>query len=185
MTRIASRRPTPEEITSPYHKEMIERVSGDCVLAALDAQLFTICELASSLCAEQLDKVHPPYGWTIRQVYEHCSNAERVFGYRIMRFAAGDTTELPGWDENAYADSRFGLGNFHQIVKELGALRQANLALLRRITPNAWDRAGTADNQSVSVRALAWIAAAHLHHHLQIVAERCQVPLKTEASMQS
>ncbi|WP_372723540.1 DinB family protein [Novipirellula sp.] len=183
MTQIASRRPTPAETTSPYHRELIERVTGDCVLKAMDNQLFTICELAGSLCAEQLDKVHPPYGWTIRQVYEHCSNAERVFGYRILRFAAGDTTELPGWDENAYADSRFGLGNFHQIVGELGALRQANVALLRRITPNAWDHSGVAEKQTVTVRALAWIAAGHLQHHLEIVANRCNVPLKMQAAM--
>ncbi len=47
--------------------------------------------------------------------------------------------------------------------------------LLRRIVPAAWDRAAVADGQAVNVRALAWIAAGHLQHHLQIVEQRCGV----------
>jgi hypothetical protein len=93
----------------------------------------------------------------------------------MLRFAAGDSTPLPGWDENAFADSRFGLGIFGNLVGELGLLRQANLALLRRIIPPAWDRLGQADGQTVTVRSLAWIAAGHLAHHLKIVENRCGI----------
>ena len=173
MNRRASRRPDASESTLEYHQQLIELVEGDCVLGALEDQMFWLCELASHLSTEQIDKIHPPYGWTIRQVFEHCADAERVFGYRMLRLAAGDATSLPGWDENAYADSRFGLGNFGNLVAEIGVLRQANLHLLRRIVPAAWDRAAEADGQRVTVRAIAWIAAGHLHHHLAIVEQRC------------
>jgi hypothetical protein len=175
MKRIASRRPESAESTSEYHKRLIDLVEGDCVIRVLDDQLFWLCELASHLSTEQIDKIHPPYGWTIRQVLEHGADAERVFGYRMLRLAAGDETCLPGWDENAYADSRFGLGNFGNLVTELGLLRQANLHLLRRITPRAWDRAAEVDGSRVTVRAIAWIAAGHLQHHLSIVEQRCGV----------
>ncbi len=178
MNRIASRRPTPAEFTSDYHRQLIDQVQGDCVLTVLDQQLFWLCELASNLSTEQIDKIHAPFGWTIRQVIEHCADAERVFGYRMLRLAAGDATPLPGWDENAYAANRFGLGIFGQIISEIGSLRQANLLLLRRIVPNAWDRSAEVDQGRISVRAIAWVAAGHLQHHLQIVEQRCgvQVP---------
>ena len=174
-TRIASRRPSENEFSADYHGQLIAAVDGTCALGVLEDQGFWLCELASSLSTEQIDRVHEPYGWTIRQVFEHCCNAERVFGYRAMRFAAGDDTDLPGWDENVYADRRFGLGNFVHLVTELGALRQANTMLFRRLVPAAWDRCGTADGQRVSVRALAWIAAGHLQHHLDIVEKRCGI----------
>tara|TARA_R110002049_G_scaffold4601_5_gene32311 strand:+ start:440264 stop:440881 length:618 start_codon:yes stop_codon:yes gene_type:complete len=172
---IASRRPADGEVTSEYQQKLIEHVDGSCAISVLANQSYWLCELASSLSTEQIDRIHSPYGWTIRQVFEHCADAERVFGYRIMRFAAGDTTELPGWDENLYAASRFGLGSFVHLVTELGALRQANVMLLRRLVPAAWDRAGTADGQRVTVRALAWFTAGHLQHHLEIVEKRCGV----------
>lgn len=179
--RRASRRPTPEELReggtcgNAYQRGLIERVPGDCVLQTLEGQLHWLCELSCSLSTEQVDRVHPPYEWTIRQVFEHCADAERVFGERIMWIAAGDPTVLPSWDENAFAASRFGLGHFVHLVSELAALRQANLLLLRRILPRAWDRAGKVGDQPLSVRAIAWIAAGHLQHHFEIVEQRCRV----------
>ncbi|TWT81824.1 DinB superfamily protein [Planctomycetes bacterium CA13] len=177
MNRSVSRRPDECEPTSPYQRQLIDKVEGECVVEASNAQMYTLCEMASNICPEQVDKVHAPYQWTIRQVLEHCANAERVFGYRMMRIAAGDSTELVGWDENAYANSRFGLGSFGLLISEIGSLRQANLLLLRRITPKAWDRMGTADGQQVSVRTVAWIAAGHLQHHMEIIAKRCDITL--------
>lgn len=175
MSRIASRRPTSAESPSDYHTLLIEQLEGECVLDILETQMHWLCELASHLSTEQTDKIHKPYGWTIRQVFEHCADAERVFGYRILRLAAGDETELPGWDENAYAESRFGLGNFGQLITEIGSLRMANLTLLRRIIPKAWDRSAVCDGNRITVRAIAWVAAGHLHHHLAIVEKRCGV----------
>ena len=175
MNRIASRRPVADEYTADYHRQLIGQVEGECVLRVLEDQLFWLCELAGHLSTEQIDKIHSPYGWTIRQVCEHCADAERLFGYRMLRLAAGDDTALPGWNENQYADSRFGLGNFGSLVSEIGLLRKANLLLLRRIVPNRWDCAAEVDGGRVTVRAIAWIAAGHLQHHLAIVEKRCQI----------
>lgn len=172
---IASRRPDESEPLSDYQRDLLSRLPGDDALVVLNDQLYWMCELAGHLCTEQIDKLHRPYTWTVRQVIEHCANAERVFGYRILRAAAGDSTPLPSWDENAYADARFGLGTFSNLISELGALRQSNRLLLSRIEPAAWQRCVPVDSQPVSVRAMAWIAAAHLAHHLAIIENRCQV----------
>ena len=181
MTRIVSRRPANEEVSADYHQKLIDLVDGECVMKVLNDQLYWLCELASSISIEQLEKIHSPYQWTIRQVFDHCACAERVFGYRMMRFAAGDSTELPGWDENAYADARFGLGNFTHLVTELGDLRKSNLMLLRRINPATWDHCGVADDATLSTRAVAWVAAGHLQHHFDIVEQRCQVSVPRSA----
>lgn len=173
MTDTVSRRPEASETTADYHHRLLAQLPGDCVLQVMQQQRHWLCELSGNLSTEQIDKIHPPYGWTIRQVFEHCGDAERVFGYRILRAAAGDETELPGWDENQYADARFGLGNFVHLVAELDALRTSNLMLLRRIVPAAWDRSIQADGQRLTVRAIAWVAAAHLQHHFRIVQQRC------------
>jgi hypothetical protein len=182
MTRIASRRPENTEVGTEYQQGLIDQLEGECVFRALEDQLYWVCELASHLCTEQIDKVHAPYSWTVRQVFEHCVDAERVFGYRMLRIAAGDSTPLPGWDENAYADRRFGLGNFSGLVAEFGHLRQANLLLLRRIVPSSWDSCAKVDGFGMTVRAIAWLTAGHLHHHLGIVEQRCGVMVARTAA---
>ena len=176
--RLRSRRPERSEYESDYQHDLIEMLDGDDVLPILDGQQFWLCELAGHLSVEQIDKVHPPYTWTIRQVFEHMADAERVFGYRMLRAAAGDTTPVTSWDENSYAKSRFGLGNFTTIVAELGALRNANRGLLERIAPPCWDRQIVVDQQAITVRAMAWLCAGHVHHHLQIVEQRCKIQVK-------
>ncbi len=173
MSRTVSRRADAQEIQSEYHRRLIDGVPDDCVFKTLSGQIAWQKGVWGRLSPEQIDVVHPPYRWTIRQVVEHCSNAERVFGYRIMRFAAGDAVVLPGWDQDQSANSRFGLGNFGQLTDELELLRRANLLLLRRIAPKAWDRVGDADGVRLSVRVLAWVMAGHLRHHLKIIEARC------------
>lgn len=172
--RVASRRPLESEYgPTEYYKNTIAKVEGEDVMPILRDQMYWLCELGSSVSTDQTDRVHQPYGWTIRQVFEHCADAERVFGYRAMRIAAGDETELPGWDENAYAKARFGLGGtFSMLVEEWGALRRSNCILLRRIEPVAWDRSTLANGVQLTVRAIAWLMAAHLQHHLDIVEQR-------------
>ncbi len=172
MQSLPSRRCAPEETTSDYHRELIDATPGDDVLMVLCEQISRLVDLAGSVSTDQVDTVHPPYGWTIRQVLAHCAEAERVFGYRMLRIAAGDPSELADWDENAYADARYGLGNFDQMVMEISHLREANLILLKRLNPPCWDRVGTVGGHRMSVRAIAWLTAGHLRHHLQIVAQR-------------
>ncbi|MEO1618979.1 MAG: DinB family protein [Planctomycetota bacterium] len=182
-SRRVSRRPLPSEFESDYHADLIRRVEGDCVMKVLHGQLYWICELASSLSTEQLDRIHPPYSWTIRQVFEHCTNTERLFGYRIMCLADGTEPDLLSWDENASADSRFGLGNFSNLITELGELRKGNLSLLARLSPKCWDCSGTTSGDRVNVRTVAWLAAGHLQHHLEIVEKRCSVTAKRSGPM--
>ncbi|MDG2220039.1 MAG: DinB family protein [Rubripirellula sp.] len=178
MKRLRGRRPERSEYTVEYQHGLISLLDGDDVMPILSQQQYWLCELASHLSVEQIDKVHAPYTWTIRQVFEHVADAERVFGYRILRAAAGDETPVSTWDENEYARRRFGLGTFTTIVSEVGALRNANLCLLQRLVPSCWEHYATVDDQSITVRAMAWLCAGHLHHHLQIVEQRCGVSVQ-------
>lgn len=176
MLPSPSRRCEPTEMSSDYHRMMLERTPGADVLLALLDQRAWLASVAAAISTDQVDTVHAPYQWTIRQVLSHVAEGERVFGYRMLRIAAGDQTPLPGWDENAYATSRYGLGNFDNLVDEIDLLRQANLRLLKRLSPICWDRGGSVSGHQVSVRALAWLTAAHLRHHLEIVQQRLGLP---------
>jgi hypothetical protein len=44
--------------------------------------------------------------------------------------------------------------------------------LFARLPPEAWDRRGTASDNPVSVRALAYIIAGHVAHHVALLNER-------------
>ena len=167
-----SQRPSPEH-HSEYHETLVAKVPDGDILDRLSEQIMTFAGFTASIPINQTDVVHPPYGWSIRQVIEHSLDAERVFGYRMLRFANGDTTELPGWDENVYAVSGYGpTADLNELAAEFVALRQANICLMKRLSPKTWDMVGIADERSFSVRTLAWLMAGHLIHHVDILKQR-------------
>ena len=111
--------------------------------------------------------------WSIRESVGHMADAERVFGYRAMRIARGDTTPLPGFDENAFVnEARYDDIPLEQILGELMAVHASTILLFENMADAAWDRVGTASNHPISVRALAYIIAGHELHHMNVLRER-------------
>ena len=98
-------RPGPTEY-APFYAGYIDLVPEADIVATLAAQLDETLALLRPLPEAVGDVRHPPYTWTVKEVVGHLTDAERVFGYRALRFARGDTTPLPGFDENAYAAGR-------------------------------------------------------------------------------
>ena len=118
-------------------------------------------------------QLHDPYTWTIRQVIGHLIDAERVFAYRALRFAMGDATPLPGFDQDAYvAAADYSQVPLQNLAEEMFMLRQANLGMFLRFSDKGWASSGEADGKSMSVRALAYVMVGHVRHHLRIIEKR-------------
>lgn len=159
-----------------YHRDYVSLVPDGDIIATLTNQQTEIVNFITAIPNDQLEVIHSPYGWKVRTVIEHCCDAERVFGYRALRFATGDTTNLPGWDENHYASCGYGDAvDGASLASEFSSLRSANLSLFRRLEPAAFDRIGNADERKVSVRTIAWLMAGHWLHHHRILERRLNV----------
>ncbi|MEZ6137792.1 MAG: DinB family protein [Pirellulaceae bacterium] len=169
-----SQRPGAHECFD-FHCDYVAKVPDGDILQTLELQLASIPQTILEIEVSELEVVHPPYGWAVRTVLEHCCDAERVFGYRALRFATGDQTDLPGWDENHYATCGYARPvALEDLAEEFRALRASNLLLLRRLDDKCWNRLGTADGRKMSVRTIAWLMAGHWLHHAAILKKRLQ-----------
>ena len=165
-------RPTPDEYAS-FYEGYISKVTESDVVVALQQQIEDGRALFDAIPADQTNILHDPYTWTIKQVVGHMNDAERVFGYRICRFACRDETPVPGFAENHYVDAMdYQSIELKPLIDEWEHLRRANLAFIKRIAPAAWDAKGTADGKAMSVRALAYCLVGHFRHHETIVRKR-------------
>jgi hypothetical protein len=116
---------------------------------------------------------HPPYTWSIKEVVGHLTDTERVFGHRALRFARGDQTPLPGFDENNYVRAaNFDAQPMAALLDQFEQVRRSHLLFFGHLPEEAWERGGVANNNAVTVRALAYIIAGHERHHAAIVAKR-------------
>jgi hypothetical protein len=111
--------------------------------------------------------------WTIRELVGHVIDAERIFTYRALRLARGDSTPLPSFEENDYVRSAGSdVRTMADLVAEQRAVRESTVHMVASFPDEAWTRTGTVSGRPVSVRALAYITAGHARHHLAILRDR-------------
>ncbi len=179
MTTRTVGRPEPDEIPSHY-AGYIQRVPELDPVVVLAAQIEETAALLHSLSETDAMHRYAQGKWSVKEVVGHLADVERIMAYRALRIARGDTTPLPGFDENAYVPvAQFDARSVADLVGELRTVRAATLALLRTFDPDAWRRRGTASGKPVSVRALAYMIPGHERHHLEILRTRYGVGEKT------
>ena len=158
---------------APFYGTYVTKVPEGNVLTLLEAQREETQALLASIPEGRGLHRYAPGKWSIKELIGHVTDAERIFGYRALRFARGDRTPLPGFDEKVYAPAgKFDVRPLANLAAELDAVRHATIALFEGLDPEALTRHGPASNNEVSVRALAYIIAGHERHHLGILRER-------------
>ncbi|MEM7455125.1 MAG: DinB family protein [Planctomycetota bacterium] len=165
-------RPKEDEHDS-YYAPYLQLVTETDLMEQLETQPGRLWSLLGDVTADEADLLHAPYTWSIKEVIGHCIDNERVFGYRALRFASGDSTDLPGYDQDSYvANSHYEPLKLDDLLTEFEYVRRANIAMLKRISPESWNHRGTNDGKEITVRAIAWLLAGHLRHHLNIIRKR-------------
>ncbi|MFC0211717.1 DinB family protein [Paenibacillus chartarius] len=145
---------------------------GDLKGQLLQQERDTI-EVFAKLSDEQGEFRYAADKWSLKEVLGHMTDTERVMTYRLLRIARGDTTPLPGFDENLFvANTDFGRRTITELLEEFRAVRAATLALLGGVTAEELERSGTVSGNRITAHALAYVAAGHALHHLNIVRDR-------------
>jgi uncharacterized damage-inducible protein DinB len=165
-------RPASDE-HAPYYSRYVDRVPEGDVLDLIERQAQETADFLRGIPAHLHEHRYAEGKWSIKEVVGHLADTERVFAYRALRFARGDQTPLAGFDENAYTPAgEFDARGFASLVDEWLSVRRATVSLLRGLPPGAELRRGRANDQEISVRALAWVLAGHVIHHTGILRER-------------
>jgi DinB superfamily len=167
-------RPQPNEAAS-YYSAYINHVAGDDVLAELAQQLDEVSAFLATIGEAQSLHRYAPGKWSMRELLAHVNDTERVFTYRALWFARGFSDPLPSYDQDiAVAHAGSDRVSWADHSAEFRSIRSATLACFRHLPEEAWLRSGIASDNPVTVRALAYITAGHVSHHLAILRERYQ-----------
>jgi|SRR6185437_5577399 uncharacterized damage-inducible protein DinB len=158
---------------APYYARYIERVpSGDLVTVLRDQSMETVA-LLRDVSPELANFAYAPGKWTVKEVVGHVIDSERIFAYRALRFARGDSTELAGFEQDPYVPAgNFGRRSLGDLLEELQVVRAATIHLVRHATDEVLSRRGIASGKEVTVRALFYIIAGHERHHVGLLRER-------------
>ena len=161
-------RPAADEF-SPFAAGYVQRVpEGSDIFALLSDQPDELRTLLQGVSDEQANVRPAPGEWSIKEVIGHICDSERVFAYRAMRIARGDTTPLPGFEQNDYVEATdFNVRSLSDLLDEFTFQRKANVLCFKPLSEAEIMRRGTTSGNPASTRGLLYILIGHVMHHIE------------------
>ena len=156
-----------------YFNTYIKLVTDDDILSAFLNQ-----GPSATRFFEQISEVDSTYKyaekkWTIKEILQHISDAERIFAYRALAFARKEKMALPSFDENIYAaNSDANSKSWESLVEEFISVRKSSEILFKLFSSEQLKRSGQVNDYSISVLALGYTIVGHAAHHINIITER-------------
>ena len=165
-------RPQSDEY-APYYEKYVSLIASDDIIGALESQRVQMAQLLAARSDREGNFRYAPDKWSVKEIIGHICDAERIFAYRMLCIGRGDKTPLPGFEQDDYIPTgNFSARTLAGLAVEFAAVRAATMALVHSLPQEAWTRIGTASNNPVSTRALAYIIAGHEMHHRRILDEK-------------
>lgn len=161
------RRPLEHECAG-YFTRYTMYVQQDNALEVLKENKYKSLKFMSTISLSEWDHRYADGKWSVKEVWVHIMDTERIFAYRMLRIGRGDQTALPGFEQDEYiAPSEANNRTAASIIAEYEAVRNNTIALIENLPDSAYDRMGTASKNPISCRAFAFIIAGHELHHLK------------------
>ncbi len=121
----------------------------------------------------KLDYRYAPDKWSIKEVFQHVIDTERVFIYRSYRIGRGDSTPLAGFDQDLYIQpSSASTKTIEALLEEYEATRNFSISFLNSVTDQNLKFIGTASDTSMSSGAAAFIILGHEIWHMDVIREK-------------
>ena len=156
-----------------YYDTYINKVPNVTITTALEDYGAFIYKKELLNLLELGDMVYAADKWSIKQIIQHLIDTERIFQYRALRFARRDQSELPGFDENLYAQSaHVSHRTLDDLLDEYDHLRKSVSHMFKSFTSEDLLATGTCFNCELSVLAIGYILAGHALHHMEVIEER-------------
>jgi len=166
-------RPLAGEYASGYQKYLDLVPEGD-YLSLLRQNLTDTITRLEKIPAEKLDHRYAEGKWTIKEVFMHIIDTERVFSYRALVAARGDaTTPHYRMDEELYARNvDVSRRTLPGLISEFKAVRASTERLFENLTDaqsKLWCNIVT---HQMTARAIGYFMIGHVQHHLKVIEER-------------
>lgn len=165
-------RPDLTRVPAFYHN-YINQVSHDDLKQALPALGDDFISLVQSIPPAKHDYVYAAGKWTLKEVFQHIIDTERIMAYRALCIARKEKQSLPGFEENDYAvNSKASSRSWDDMVEEFNLVRQSSGYLFASFDEEQLHTGGISNNKPIYVLGLGFIIAGHCQHHLNIIRER-------------
>lgn len=158
---------------APYISQYVNLVKSEDLYTELYKESMETIELFTSLDEETLLFKYEANKWTVKEVFQHIIDCERIFQYRILSIARNPEMPLAGFDENLFAEASMAdRRDIYDMVREFSMVRGSTVEILKSLSNTAWDKMGVANNNPSSVRSIAYFLLGHEIHHRTVIEKK-------------
>jgi DinB family protein len=158
-----------QETTEQYRKRMFEHIEGGNPLKMQAAAPARLARLLKGVSPAKARKRPAPGKWSIAEIVAHIADTELVGGYRMRAILGQPGTPIIGFDQDAWVTAlHYDKRDLKKSFEQYRALREANLALLKSLTPEQWKHEGLhSERGPESVETMARMYAGHDINHFE------------------
>lgn len=166
--------PRPQHPEYPeYFEQYIALIKGNNIVEVISKYNDEHINYVAALPDDKADFAYAEDKWTVKEAVQHITDTERVFAYRILAIARGESQRLTAFDQTLYVQNcNVQQRSFNDVKEEFKAVRYTTNILLRSLSQEQLLRMGNVSDYQASSNAFAFIIYGHFIHHQQIFEER-------------
>jgi len=165
-----------------YFEKYISQVEDIELDEAFQNNINTMAALDTASLKSLENKVYAPGKWTIKDIFQHIIDTERVMTYRTLRYARRDGVIPQGYDQDLFAaNANAGHRALGDILDELNQLHQSTRLMFRSFDNETLLTTGINWNKEMSVLAMGFLITGHFIHHMKTIREK-YLPLLYETA---
>ena len=157
-----------KETVQQYIQRVTGYVEGKQPLAVQAATAKKLERLIKGVPSSKLRKRPAPDKWSVSEILAHLAEAEIVGGFRMRLILGAPGTPIVAFDQDAWVKSgHYGKRDPRKSLEQFRVLREANLALLKSLTPEQWQHHGMhSERGQESIEHIVRMFAGHDINHL-------------------
>lgn len=157
-----------------YYSQYIDKLSNIInLIEGFKDGKDNVLQFFQSIPSEKLNYRYAEDKWSIKEIFQHLIDTERIFMHRCFRIARHDETALAGYDQNIYIEpSQANNKSIESLIEEFKAVRQNSIILLQSLRLADLEFIGNANDSNMSARAAAFTVIGHYIWHIDVIKER-------------
>jgi hypothetical protein len=167
------------ETAQQYTQRIMAHAQGEDPIKVQSSTNKKLERLVKGVSGAKLRKRPVPDKWSVAEILAHLADVEIVIGWRMRSILGKPGTAVQAYDQNAWVVSgHYEKRDARKSIEIHRCLREANLALLKSLSPEQWKHYGQhAERGQESIEYIVRMLAGHDLNHLQQI-ERILKPAK-------
>ena len=167
------------ETPQQYTQRILGHAQGQEPIKLQSATPKKLERLIKGVSTAKLRKRPAPEKWSVAEILAHLADVEIVVGWRMRSILGSPGTPIQAFDQDAWvAAGHYGKRDPRKALAQLQVAREANLDLLKSLTPDQWKHFGMhSERGQESIEHIARMIAGHDLNHMQQI-ERILKPTK-------